>query len=107
MANRVAAVLKARSPRDEAYLDALRPNGYQLDDEPGVRLDAGVDAVNSPVMLLAGRRDRIAGYRDPFTALSQYPHAGISVLAEAGHYLPFEQPEAFTAALLGWLASIA
>jgi len=99
IADRVTAVLAGRGPLDEAYLDELRPVGYQLPDENHPNDYPG------PVSILAGGRDRVAGYRDAFEALSHYPHAGYSVLAEAGHYLPFEEPETFATHALGWLAS--
>jgi len=100
-ADRVAAALGQRGPLDEEYLDALRPAGYRLRDESA--------PVEQPfpgqVTLLTGRRDRIAGYRDALAALPGYPHGNFTALADAGHYLPFEQPEAFAMSLLAWLGS--
>jgi pimeloyl-ACP methyl ester carboxylesterase len=48
------------------------------------------------VTILAGRRDRVAGYLDQLAALARYPHGSHVALADAGHYLPFEQPDAFS-----------
>lgn len=99
-ADRIAAALSRRGPLDEDYLGALRPAGYQLDDEEDPSSFTG------PVSLLAGRRDRIAGFRDQFAALARYPHGNFTALAESGHYLPFEQPEAFARSVREWLTSI-
>ena len=99
VADRVAAAFDQRGPVDEEFLEALRPNGYQLADE-GASVPFG-----GPVSLLSGRRDRIAGYRDAFATLDRYPNGSFTALAEAGHYLPFEEPEHFAVAVLDWLAS--
>jgi pimeloyl-ACP methyl ester carboxylesterase len=100
-ADRVAAALGQRGRLDEEYLDALRPAGYRLRDES----TAPEQLFPGPVTLLTGRRDRIAGYRDALAALSAYPHGNFTALADAGHYLPFEQPEIFAMSLRTWLTS--
>lgn len=94
---RIAAALSANGPTDESYLAALRGDGFTLSDEDApTKLDA-------PVCLLAGRRDRVAGYRDPCRGLAYLPQADYTVLASAGHYLAVEEPESFTALVHGWL----
>jgi pimeloyl-ACP methyl ester carboxylesterase len=106
VADRVAAALAEGGPIDEAYLDALRPDGYRLDDEDGDSPESGARSrYAGPVTVLAGRRDRVAGYRDAFAALSRYPQADYTALAGSGHYLPFEQPDSFAARTLDWLMS--
>jgi pimeloyl-ACP methyl ester carboxylesterase len=102
VADRVTAAFDLRAPVDDEYLAALRPEGYRLPDED----EASATEFTGPVALLAGRRDRIAGYRDPFAALARYPGGSYTVLADAGHYLPFEQPERFAAHILDWLTQI-
>jgi pimeloyl-ACP methyl ester carboxylesterase len=98
-ADRVADAFRRRGPIDEDYLAALRPDGYRLDDE------VAQTAFTGPVCVLAGRRDRIAGYRDPFAALTRYPNGNYALLAAAGHYLPFELPETLATHTRAWLAS--
>ncbi len=105
-ADRVAAAFSRRAPIDEVYLDALRPAGYRLQDEPGQDGAGAASTFPGPATLLAGRRDRIAGYRDSFAALSSYPDGKVTACADAGHYLPFEQPEIFAMGLLDWLRSV-
>jgi pimeloyl-ACP methyl ester carboxylesterase len=98
VANRVAEALAGCGPNDSAYLDELRSTGYPLSDD-GVRA-----AFDGSVMLLAGRRDRVAGFVDAFDALADYGRRNFVALGEAGHYLPFEQPALFKDAVLHWLA---
>ncbi|RKR87240.1 pimeloyl-ACP methyl ester carboxylesterase [Micromonospora pisi] len=97
-AGRVATVLVAAGTGDEEYLERLRENGYQLSDEGSTMVYPG------PTSIIAGRHDYIAGYADQFRALASYPSGSYAALAEAGHYLPFEQPEAFRGLTLDWLA---
>lgn len=97
VAERVAAALARNGPTDDAYLAALREEGFALSDEDAVhRCDA-------PVSILTGRRDRVVGYMDQFEALGRYDNAGYLAAGNAGHYLPLEQPELFKAVTLSWL----
>ena len=110
-ADRVAAAFARRGPLDDAYLAALRPAGYQLADEPepadlGPGEGNGPPPFTGPVSILSGRRDRIAGYRDPVAMLRHFPNADVTVLAHAGHYLPFERPEILVTQTRSWLASM-
>lgn len=97
VAGQVSAALTASLPGDEEYQDRLRSHGYRLPDEDDAASYPG------PACLIAGRQDRIAGYADQFRALGSFPAASYSVVAAAGHYLPFEQPATFRAIVLDWL----
>ena len=44
-----------------------------------------------------------SGYLHQFDALTHYPHGNFIALGDAGHYVPFEQPEHFQALMLDWL----
>jgi pimeloyl-ACP methyl ester carboxylesterase len=96
-AGRVLHAFAVNGPSDENYLDLLRSTGYRLSDENAAAIHPG------PTTLIAGRRDRIAGYLDLFDALDRYPDAGYHALDDAGHYLPFEQPETFAGIVRDWL----
>jgi pimeloyl-ACP methyl ester carboxylesterase len=86
--------------RDDAYLEDLRARGYAVADE-------GDDtAYDGPMLMLAGRQDRIGGYVDQFDAMRRYPCGTYAVIDGAGHYLPFEKPAAFAAILTAWLAAL-
>jgi pimeloyl-ACP methyl ester carboxylesterase len=58
---------------------------------------------DAPTLVLAGRSDQIAGYVDQFEDLAQYPQGSFVAFSDAGHYLPFEQPERFTRLARDWL----
>ncbi|TNH24052.1 alpha/beta hydrolase [Micromonospora orduensis] len=94
----VLAALTAGGPGDEAFQQALRTGpGYALADED-------TDTVfDGPVSVLTGRQDGIVGYTDQFHALRRYPHGTFSVIDEAGHYLPYEQPALLRAHTREWL----
>lgn len=94
---RTAIAIGDNGPTDEAYLAALRGDGFPLSDE------AAPTKLDTPVCLVTGRRDRIAGYRDPLQGLPHLPQADYTALAHAGHYLPLEEPEAFAALVHAWL----
>jgi pimeloyl-ACP methyl ester carboxylesterase len=97
VARRVLDAFTANAPSDEDYLGLLRSTGYRLSDEHAPAVYGG------PATLVAGRRDRIVGYLDTFDALDRYPDASYHVLDDAGHYLPFEQPETFAGLVRDWL----
>jgi pimeloyl-ACP methyl ester carboxylesterase len=97
VASRIAAILSSADAGDEAYLQRLRDSGYQLSDEDSTTVYSG------PTCVVAGRQDGIAGYADQFRALTAYPEATFAVLADAGHYLPFEQPDLFRTLVHNWL----
>ena len=78
----------------------MRSTGYPLSDEDSS------EAFGGKVMVLTGRRDRIAGYRDQLDALARYPLGDYVLMNDAGHYLPFEEPERFTTYTLDWLARL-
>ncbi|WP_034594750.1 alpha/beta fold hydrolase [Hamadaea tsunoensis] len=97
-ANRIAGLLAAAAPGDPQYLASLRANGYRLSDEDSRFGYAG------PTAVITGRQDGIAGYVDQFRALAAYANATYTVLDKAGHYLPFEQPDAFGVLVREWLS---
>ena len=97
VARRVAEVIALNGPTDATYLATLRNDGFALTDE-GARVP-----YEGNVTFLNGRRDRVAGYLDAFEALDRYDRATYVAVADAGHYLPLEQPQIFAAVALSWL----
>ncbi len=96
-AGRVAAVLAANGPVDEAYFGVLRSDGFALSDE-------GPPAVyERPAVFVCGRRDRVAGYRGVYENLGHFPDADYVLAAAAGHFLPVEQPDLLAGAVRSWL----
>ena len=96
--DRLAAGLKENGPSDEPYLRELRATGYQLAAEKDL------SELTVTATVAAGRRDRIAGFRDQFKLASGNSAADYVLFHDVGHYLPFEQPERFRALALDWLA---
>ncbi|MEJ7630652.1 MAG: alpha/beta hydrolase [Nocardioidaceae bacterium] len=97
VATHIAQALGLNGPTDDDFLDTLRSTGYPLTDETSPHCFDG------NVTILAGTRDRIAGYIDQFDALIHYPRGTFVALSDAGHYLPFEKPERFRSVALDWL----
>jgi pimeloyl-ACP methyl ester carboxylesterase len=97
VADRVATAFRVSGQGDERYLAELRSTGFQLTDERSVSL-------KTVAAVLAGRRDRIAGFRDQFELAVTGRAADFMCLDSAGHYLPFEEPERFAGIALDWLA---
>jgi pimeloyl-ACP methyl ester carboxylesterase len=94
----VSRVLTASAPGDEEYRQRLRTDGYRLSDEDSALPYRG------PTAIITGRQDRIVGYADQFRRLSCYPAGSFTVLDRAGHYLPFEQPQALATLVSQWRA---
>ena len=100
VARRMAEAFAINGSTDDSYLATLRSTGYPLSDEDSSEPFGG------NVMVLTGRQDRVAGYRDQLDALARYPRGDYVMMNDAGHYLPFEAPERFTTCTLDWLARL-
>lgn len=62
--------------------------------------------VTAPVLVLAGDRDRTVPRLCTDDLLAGLPNAHLQIIAGAGHALPYDQPEAFVAAVRGHLMSV-
>jgi pimeloyl-ACP methyl ester carboxylesterase len=100
VADRIVATFTASAPTDDEYLEALRSTGYEL---TGDDLTARFGA---PTLVMTGRNDQIGGYVDQFEDLARYPTASYVALNDAGHYLPFEQPQRFVTLVRDWLSQL-
>ena len=100
-AARAAAVLAANGPVDEAYFQVLRSDGFAVCDEDPA------PAFERPASFVCGRRDRIAGYRGCYENLGRFPRADFVLAAEAGHFLPVEEPGLLKGAVRAWLSRCA
>ncbi|WP_093227145.1 alpha/beta fold hydrolase [Thermoflavimicrobium dichotomicum] len=56
-----------------------------------------------PVLMLAGRQDSVAGYRDHWKIIENYPRGTFAVLDRAGHNLIMEQSHLFECLVKEWL----
>ncbi len=72
----------------------------------GVAWTAELHHIAAPTMVVVGERDAIKPL-DPYSRLlaSEIPGAQLLVLGGAGHACCLETPDAWNAALLGWLAT--
>ena len=70
---------------------------------PNRRLSKRLYRLTAPTLVVWGKSDRLIPpvYADRFQAL--IPHAELTVIDAAGHMLPYEQPEAFVAAVTRFL----
>jgi pimeloyl-ACP methyl ester carboxylesterase len=57
-----------------------------------------------PTLMLMGRQDSAAGYRDHWQLIENYPRASFVILDKAGHNLQIEQEVLFNELLKEWLA---
>ncbi len=56
-----------------------------------------------PALIITGRQDCLAGYRDAWRLLENYPRGSFVVLDMAGHGLQIEQADVFNALVGEWL----
>lgn len=97
VARRVAAVIAVNGPTDDGYLELLRSEGFALSDE------GAPTATDRPAMVLAGCRDRVAGFRSLVDLLPAFAQGDLLLSAGAGHYLPLEDPDLLALAVLRWV----
>ncbi len=69
----------------------------------GWKVDVGTDAFPAPTLIVAGRRDSVAGYLDATDLLEPYPRSTIAVIEDAGHALMHERPELLAPLFVDWL----
>lgn len=91
------------------YRDDVAP-GMALVDEAalgrifaGWTVDVGSATFAAPTLVVAGRRDSVAGYAGAADLLEDYPRATLAVIDDAGHALMHERPELLAALLGDWL----
>jgi pimeloyl-ACP methyl ester carboxylesterase len=86
---------------DQAFKTKIRNRienyalSYDVDDMP--------EPYDKPSLIVTGRQDCLAGYRDQWTFLENYPHSTFAVLDRAGHGMQIEQAGLFNALVHEWL----
>jgi pimeloyl-ACP methyl ester carboxylesterase len=87
---------------DSKFLQNLQQNGYAFSFD--------VDKLNNkfekPVLMLLGKQDNCAGYKDSWNILENFPRATFAVLDRAGHNLQIEQAELFNPLINEWLLRV-
>ncbi|VBB05899.1 serine aminopeptidase s33 [Lucifera butyrica] len=84
---------------DDRFLTNLQNNGYEFSFD----IEAVAEQFTRPVLILTGRQDATAGYKDAWNILDSYPRATFAVLDRAGHNLQIEQETVFTVLVSEWL----
>ena len=64
-------------------------------------------AYKGPTLVVAGRLDSTVGFAAAIDVVTEYPHASLAVVDEAGHALPHEQPRILRALIEEWLVRVA
>lgn len=84
---------------DEAHADRISQRfNFSFD------LTRPLGLFEKPSLILNGRQDAMAGYKDMLDGIERYPRATLAVLDMSGHSLSWEQPELFKSLTLDWLA---
>jgi pimeloyl-ACP methyl ester carboxylesterase len=92
-------ILSGASVGDEVFLDKIKQGqyGYSFD------IDRLLQPFSKPIVILTGRQDHVAGYRDAWGILENYPRATFAVLDRSGHNVHIEQSKLFEALISEWL----
>jgi len=96
-----ANLLSASEIGDQAFQAKIRehPENYAFSFD----VDALPKPFPAPTLMVTGRQDFVAGYRDTWEILENYPRGTFVVLDRAGHLLTIEQEDLFHALVGEWL----
>jgi pimeloyl-ACP methyl ester carboxylesterase len=86
---------------DQAFQAKIRehPENYAFSFD----VDALPKPCPAPTLIVTGRQDSVAGYRDAWEILDNYPRGTFVVLDRSGHSLGIEQEDLFHALVGEWL----
>ena len=87
---------------DYDFLRNLQLNGYSFSFD----VDKVNKKINKPVLMLLGKQDSTAGYKDVWSILDNFPRATFAVLDRAGHSLQIEQEGLFNSLINEWLIRV-
>ncbi len=96
----VAEMCSGWAKGDNAFLQVVRQAKNYTFTFPVDRLPR---PFAGPSLILTGRQDSGAGYRDQYKFLEQYPRASFVILDMCGHILQIEQVDLFNALVNEWL----
>ena len=96
-----ANFLSASKTGDQAFQAKIRehPENYAFSFD----VDALTKPCPAPTLIVTGRQDSVAGYRDAWEILENYPRGTFVVLDRSGHFLDIEQEDLFHALVGEWL----
>lgn len=84
---------------EAAALESWQPENYAFSfnpDESGVPFSA-------PSLILAGRQDTVAGYRDTWKSVEHFPRATFATLDGCGHFIAPAKRDLFRSLIIDWL----
>jgi len=99
-----ANVPSASETGDQAFQAKIRehPENYAFSFD----VDTLPQPFPAPTLIVAGRQDSVAGYRDAWKILDNYPRGTFVVLDRSGHFLGIEQVDLFHALVGEWLVRV-
>jgi pimeloyl-ACP methyl ester carboxylesterase len=65
---------------------------------------ADLGRISQPAIVITGELDQLTPPKYARYLHEHLPHASLTIIAGAGHYVPYEQPDAVAEALRAWLA---
>lgn len=98
---RLRVLVPHMQDHDTAFLDRLATR-----EELSFDVDALPTPFPHPALFVLGRQDAIVGFQSVLELTETYPRATFAVVDGAGHALPWEQPNIFTALTQNWLDHI-
>ncbi|OGO14505.1 MAG: hypothetical protein A2Y53_01210 [Chloroflexi bacterium RBG_16_47_49] len=96
-----ANIPSAGETGDQVFQAMIRehPENYAFSYD----VDALPKPCPAPTLMVTGRQDSVAGYRDAWEILENYPRGTFVVLDRSGHFLGIEQEDLFHALVGEWL----
>jgi putative sterol carrier protein len=97
MVDKLRALMEYWTPLDPDFAPTLQGKSFSFDaltlPEPFL----------APTLFVTGRQDHLAGYKDAWSILDNFPRGTFAVLDRAGHLLDLEQPVLQKALINEWL----
>jgi pimeloyl-ACP methyl ester carboxylesterase len=88
-------VLANWADSNEAIMERDKPYLFDADALP--------EPCSAPALFLTGRQDHLAGYKQAWSILENFPRATFAVLDRAGHFVRNEQATLYRALVHEWL----
>jgi pimeloyl-ACP methyl ester carboxylesterase len=89
---------------DEAFLSKIVD--HPVNNNFSFAVDTLPKPFPAPTLIVAGRQDSAAGYRDAWNILENYPRGTFAILDRMGHLMGGEQEELFQALAGEWLERV-
>ena len=97
MVDTLRALMAYWTPLDPAFAPTLQGKSFSFDAH------ILAEPFTAPTLFVMGRQDHLAGYKDAWSILDNFPRGTFAVLDRAGHLLDFEQPVLQKALINEWL----